>query len=127
MKGSYVKGVAIRGGPEPCVGVREGAAKRWIGVYAGRSLSLENILVWGADALLVAEGNTAGGVIASCWWTSRGLRTCACVRSPHAREPGEPIVTLGVLVDDAPSRCVDRGVADRWVLGRAGKAEVVIP
>jgi hypothetical protein len=127
MKGAYTKGVAIRGGPEPCVGVREGAAKRWIGVYAGRSLSLEMFRVWGADALLDAEGNTAGGVFASHQWTSRGLRTCACVRSPHAREPGEPTITLGVPVDDASSSCVGRGVACRWVLGRAGKAEVVIP
>jgi hypothetical protein len=117
MKGSYIKGVAIRGGPEPCVGVREGAAKRWTGVHAGQPLSLEIFHVWGADALLDAEGNTASGVIASRWWTSRGLRTCACGRSPHAREPGEPIVTLGVPVDDASSRRLDRGVAGRRVRG----------
>ncbi len=35
MRTPYIKDLANRDGPEPCVGVREGAAKRWTGVRAG--------------------------------------------------------------------------------------------
>ena len=42
MKESYIEDLANHDGPEPCVGVREGAAKRWIGVHAGRAIEPRN-------------------------------------------------------------------------------------
>ena len=41
MKESYVEGVALHDGPDHALATREGAAKRWTGVHAGRLLSLE--------------------------------------------------------------------------------------
>ena len=37
----YIEGVAIHGGPESCVGVREGAGEALTGVRVGRPLSRE--------------------------------------------------------------------------------------
>ena len=65
MKESYVEGLANHGGPEPCVGDPRGRSEALVGAHAGRLLSPEMIVVWGADALGTAEGNTAGGVFAS--------------------------------------------------------------
>jgi hypothetical protein len=52
MKESYTEDLASYGGPDHALATREGAAKRWIGVHAGRIFSLEMVLVWGADALM---------------------------------------------------------------------------
>jgi hypothetical protein len=35
MRELYIEGVAIHGGPEPCVGVREGAGEASVGVRVG--------------------------------------------------------------------------------------------
>jgi hypothetical protein len=65
MQEPDVKDLASRGGPESSVGDPRGRSERLTGVHAGRLLSLENSIVHGADAIVGAEGNTAGGVIAS--------------------------------------------------------------
>lgn len=85
MKALYIEGVATHDDPESCVGVREGAGKALTGVHVGRAIEPRNDFIRGADVFSVAEGNTASSVIASCWWTPRGRRTCACVESPCAR------------------------------------------
>jgi len=51
MEESYIEDLANHGGPDHALATREGAAKRWTGVHAGRLLSLEIGLVRGADAL----------------------------------------------------------------------------
>jgi len=51
MKGSCIEVVATHGGPDHALATREGAAKRWIGVHAGRLLSLEIAIVWDADVV----------------------------------------------------------------------------
>ena len=51
MKESYVEDLANHDGPDHALATREGAAKRWIGVHAGRLLSLENKQAWGADVV----------------------------------------------------------------------------
>ena len=50
METLYTEGVATRGGPEPCVGVREGVGEASVGVRAGQDIELRNQLS-GADAV----------------------------------------------------------------------------
>ena len=74
MRVHYNEGVAIHIGPEPCAGIREGVGEASVGDGAGQPLSHEIGIVSGADALLLAEGNTDGRVLASAWTTRRGRR-----------------------------------------------------
>ena len=82
------EGVAIRIGPEPCDGVREGAGEASAGEHTGQPLSREIIKVPGADVLCNAEGNTDGGVSASPRTVRRGPRPWH-VRTLLDREPGD--------------------------------------
>lgn len=52
MKVSCDQGVASQVGPESCGGVRKGALEALTGEGAGRVLSLENLALRGADAVL---------------------------------------------------------------------------
>src|SRR5215211_4590475 len=54
MEEPYIEGVATHGGPESCVGVREGAGEALTGVHAGWAIEPRNHCVRGADA--VARG-----------------------------------------------------------------------
>ena len=94
MREPYVKDLASRGGPESCVGDPRGRSEALTGVHAGRVLSLENSIVQGADAVVGAEGNIAGGVIREspggpAW--SENPRTCAI---SSCREPGDLALAL---------------------------------
>ena len=51
MEESYIEEVAIHGVPDHALAFREGAAKRWCGVHAGRAIEPRNRAVWGADAV----------------------------------------------------------------------------
>jgi len=75
VKVHYDEGLAIRIGPEPCAGAREGTGEASAGVCAGQPLSREKTLISGADALLLAEGNTYGHDSASVHTARRGRRT----------------------------------------------------
>src|SRR6202035_899107 len=96
MRGLYIVGVANRGGPESCVGVREDVGEALTGVRAGWAIEPRNSMDRDADAVissgrlyrLAAFSRVAGGV-------SRGRRTWACARSLHAREPGGPMGARG--------------------------------
>ena len=81
------EGVAIRIGPEPCVGVREGAGEASAGERIGQPLSCENKIVPGADVLRNTEGNMDGGILASTRPARRSRRPWH-VRKLFAREPG---------------------------------------
>ena len=63
MKELYIEGVAIHGGPEPCVGTREGAGEALAGVHAGRAIEPRNHYLRGADAVVGAEGHTGDSAI----------------------------------------------------------------
>ena len=104
----YDEGVAIRIGPEPCAGIREGVGEASAGVCAGQPSSRESGLYSGADAVLLAEGNTEGRAIASAWTTRRGRRPWH-VQKLFVREPGD--------LTDGQQRQVERAV-----LVRIGKA-----
>jgi len=53
MKESYVEGLAAHSGPESCVVAREGRGEALTGERAGRVLSRESNVLWGADAVEV--------------------------------------------------------------------------
>ncbi len=123
MKESDIKGVAIHGGPESCVGVREGVDEVLTGVHVGGAIEPRNPWSRGADAVVKAEGNTGGGAIASRRWTPRGQRTQACVETPSAR--------TGRSRDRSSQSSMLRplwfaGWRVDWVAGRRGNAEAVI-
>ena len=91
MKVHCGEGVAIHTGPESCGACREARVEALTGVRIGQPLSRESLL-WGADAVETAEGNMAGGVIASRPTTPRGLRPwhvrtllCAGTGRSHGR------------------------------------------
>jgi len=65
METLYTEGVAIHGGPESCVGDPRGRSEALTGVHVGRAIEPRNSQLRGAHAVDKAEGNTAGGVIAS--------------------------------------------------------------
>ena len=88
MQVHHGEGVAIRTGPEPCVGTREGAGEASVGERIGPPWSRESLIILGADAVESAEGKTGGRVSASARLTRRGPRTWH-VRKLFAREPGD--------------------------------------
>lgn len=55
MEEPYTEGLATRGGPESCVGVREGMGEALTGVRAGRDIEPRNI-VWFLDAYAREQG-----------------------------------------------------------------------
>jgi hypothetical protein len=91
MRELYTEGVAIHGGPESCVGAREGAGEALTGVRVGRAMEPRNQRFGVPTPYNQAEGNIADGVIARRQRALRGLRTCACAESPCART-GRPEV-----------------------------------
>ncbi len=53
MRESHTEGVATHSGPEPCVGVCEGAGEASVGVRAGWAIEPRNQRFVGADAVVV--------------------------------------------------------------------------
>jgi hypothetical protein len=104
MRELYIEGVAIHGGPEPCVVVCEGGGEASVGVRAGWAIEPRNdkCQIEVPTLSQLAEGNIAGGVFASRRRTSRGPRTCACAESPCARTGRSydhpPVVMVGRVV-----------------------------
>jgi hypothetical protein len=88
VKVRYDEGPAIRIGPEPCAGLREGVGEASVGERIGQPLSRESILLPGADVVPLTEGNTGGCDSASTRPIRRGHRPWH-VRTLLAREPGD--------------------------------------
>ena len=87
MQVHHDEGVANRIDLESCANTREGIGEALTGERIGQPLSRESLLR-GADAVETAEGNMAGGDMASRPPTPRGLRPWH-VRTLLAREPGD--------------------------------------
>jgi hypothetical protein len=68
------EGIANHIGPKPCAVVREGIGEASVGDRIGQPLSREIDVILGADAVLLAEGNTDGHAIASAHLAQRGRR-----------------------------------------------------
>ena len=89
MKVSNRKGIANQSVPESFVAHREVRDEALTGEPAGQPWSRESFkLVRGADAVIVAEGNTDRRDRASACSTLRGLRPWH-VGTLFAREPGD--------------------------------------
>jgi hypothetical protein len=82
------EGIANHIGPEPCADIREDAGEASVGDRIGQPLSREIDVILGADAVLLAEGNMDGRVIASAHPARRGRRPWH-VRTLLVREPGD--------------------------------------
>lgn len=124
MREFNIEGVAIHGGPESCVGVREGVGEALTGVHVGWAIEPRNPWFRGAD--VVAKGGRQHRRQRYRELSSdpaRSVNLCMCGSS--IRENGE-IPWLPVPVGDAPPLMV-RGVACRLVAGRGGNAEAVSP
>ena len=76
MKVRYDEGLAIRIGPEPCVGTREGAGEASVGERIGQPLSRESHLSWTPTSLIRRKA------------TRRGAPTRAPRGSGVVRDPG---------------------------------------
>ena len=74
MQVHYGEGVAIRTGPEPCAGTREGVGEASVGERIGQPWSRESKIVSGAHVVIITEGNMDGRVSASARPTRRGRR-----------------------------------------------------
>ena len=74
MKVPYSKGLASHAVPESCGTYREVRSEALTGVRVGQPLSRENEILQGADALVLAEGNTDRCAIASTCMALRGRR-----------------------------------------------------
>ena len=96
MEVLYNEDLANHIGPEPCAGVREGIGEASVGDRIGQPLSREIGLFSGAHAVLLAEGNMDGRVIASAWTTRRGRRPWH-VQTLLVREPGDLMSDQGGL------------------------------
>ena len=74
MQVRYDEGIASHIGPEPCADFREDVGEASVGDSIGQPLSRESEIEPGADAVLIAEGETDGRVTASARPARRGLR-----------------------------------------------------
>jgi len=111
MRELYIEGVAIHGGPEPCVDGREAVGEASVGVRAGWTLSPEIGCCRGADALTTCGRQHRWRRYRESSADLAGSENL-CMRGISMRENRE--------IPWSPA-CGD-GRA-----GRAGKAEAVIP
>ena len=88
MQVHHDEGVANRIDPESCADAREGFGEALTVERIGQPSSRESLVIPGADAVDIAEGNTAGRVTASAQTARRG-RSPWHVRTLLVREPGD--------------------------------------
>jgi hypothetical protein len=108
MKAPDIEGVAIHGGPEPCVDDPRGRGEALVGVRAGRAIEPRNPH-FGVPTLLERRKATPLAALSRVVRGPRAVGEPVHVRSPHAREPGDPTLARR---------------PDQWV-GRPGNAEAV--
>jgi len=101
----YAEGVAIRGGPESCVVVREGGVEALTGVRAGWAIEPRSCFDWGADALIMAEGHIAGGAVRESLGDparSENLGTYGSFMRENREVPCSPVLLVGRAVRGRP-------------------------
>jgi hypothetical protein len=121
MRELYIEGVAIHGGPESCVGVREGVGEALTGVRVGGLLSRE---ISSSGCRRRTTRRKARSSVALCEWPADPARSeNPGMRGISMRENREARRSP-VGIDDAPS-WMAHGVACRCWAGREGKAKAV--
>jgi hypothetical protein len=90
MKELYIEGLAIHGGPEPCVGTREGAGEALAGVHAGRAIEPRNGSHSGVPTLSEGRKATLSAALSRAAAGPRTVGEPVRAWSLHAREPGGP-------------------------------------
>jgi RNA-directed DNA polymerase len=91
----YIEGVATHGGPESCVGVREGAGEALTGVRAGWAIEPRNQRFGVPTPSHKAEGNIAGGVMRESSAgpaRSKNLCTCGISMRENREIPWSPVL-----------------------------------
>ena len=88
MQVPHNKDLASHGVLESCAAYREVRREALTEARIGQPSSRESLLIPGADAVVTAEGNTAGRVTASAQTARRGRRPWH-VRTLLVREPGD--------------------------------------
>jgi hypothetical protein len=109
MEELYAEGVANHGGPESCVGVREGAGEALTGVHTGWAIEPRNVSNPGCRRLVPERKATSAAALSRAAAGPRAVEEPGHVWSLRAREPGDPVVTR---------------LADHRA-GRSGKVEAV--
>lgn len=109
MRELYTEGVATRGGPEPCVGIREGVGEVLDRGTCRPAIEPRNHGDRGADAVAQKRKATSSAALSRVVDGPRAVGEPVHARNLHAREPGDPTV----------ARLVDRRA------GRSGKAKAV--
>ena len=95
MEELYAEGVAIHGGPESCVGAREGAGEALTGARVGRAIEPRNHQFGVPTPFPLVEGNMASGVMRVAG-RPRAVGEPWHAQNLQAREPGEPTVRPSV-------------------------------
>ena len=101
MRELYIEGLATHGGPEPCIGVREGVGEALEGVRAGRAIEPRNEAI-GVPTLYKRRKATSLTAFSRAVGGPRVVRDPWHVRNLHAREPGDP--TLAQAADHGLGR-----------------------
>jgi len=121
MKVSCGEGVASHTGPESCGDDRKVVTEALTGESAGRVLSLENVILWGADAFLSCGRQKRSVRQARTDSTPRGHRPRARTEASHAeagRSQGRPDLRSGPRFEPARgTRAMhDLGKSDGFVV-----------
>jgi hypothetical protein len=109
MEELYVEGLASHGGPESCVGVREGVGEALTGVHTGWAIEPRNVSSPGCRRRSPERKAISVAALSRAVSGPRVVGEPVHVWSLQAREPGDPVVTR---------------LADHRA-GRSGKTEVV--
>jgi hypothetical protein len=93
MEELYAEGVASHGGPESCVGVREGAGEALTGVHTGWAIEPRNVSSPGCRRHVPERKATPAAALSRGVVGSRVVEEPVHVWNLQVREPGDPVVT----------------------------------